>query len=103
MANKKGNPNPRWVKGVSGNPGGRPKKVKEVAEYAKKYTIEAIDVLVKIMRDDSAPETARIRAAEVILDRGLGKPVQSIVGEVKMPERIVMSFPGRTEDERQGE
>ena len=71
MAGKPGNP--RWQKGQSGNPGGRPKEVGHVKELAREYTVEAIQTLAKIMRDGKAPHAARGRASEALLDRGWGK------------------------------
>jgi hypothetical protein len=40
--------------GQSGNPGGRPKAIIEVALAARQYTVEAVETLVKIMRDGKA-------------------------------------------------
>lgn len=66
----------RWQKGVSGNPSGRAGGYGEVQKYARTYSREAIDVLVKWMRDDN-PKAA-ILAANSLLDRGWGKPAQSV-------------------------
>ncbi len=64
-----------WKKGQSGNPGGRTKESKDVKELAKKHTKEAIERLVFWMRSDNAK--ASVSAANVLLDRGHGKPAQS--------------------------
>lgn len=70
--------NPAWTKGgVSPNPGGRPKDYKEVAAFAKKFTEEAILALADLMRN-AENESARVRAAEILLERGWGKPRQDI-------------------------
>ncbi len=69
----------KWVKGCpSPNPGGRPKEVAEVRELARQHSEQAIGTLVKIMDDTEAPAAARVAAASAILDRGHGKPGQSI-------------------------
>jgi hypothetical protein len=68
----------RFIPGQSGNPGGRPKVVGEVRESARQHTIEAINTLVSIMQDQKAPPAARVLAANSILDRGYGKPAQTI-------------------------
>ena len=62
--------------GQSGNPGGRPKGESRVREAARAQTEAALDVLVAAMADEDA--RVRIKAAEVLLDRGWGKPPQSI-------------------------
>lgn len=73
--------------GVSGNPGGRPKKPATiaarrifitVAAAARALTQEAIDTLAAVIRDEKAPPTARISAAVALLDRGHGRPSQAV-------------------------
>jgi len=67
-----------FPKGVSGNPGGRSKHIKEVAAAAREHTKEALDVLVKIMKDEEATASARVSAAGEILNRAWGKAPQQI-------------------------
>ncbi len=67
-------PRTAWRPGQSGNPRGRPKLDRHVRDLARRYTEEAIEALANIMRDESESATARTRAAEVILDRGWGRP-----------------------------
>jgi hypothetical protein len=75
--------NPNWLKGPdgkgkSGNPNGRPRVVRQVVALAREHTEDAIETLVKIMMDDKAHTSARVRAAEILLDRGYGKAPQRI-------------------------
>ena len=86
MANPKGVGG--FQKGVSGNPGGRPKVVEEVQELARQHTTEAVQTLVAIMTDVDQPAPARVSAANAILDRGFGKPPQSLNHEVKSLDPI---------------
>lgn len=67
-----------FEKGKSGNPGGRPKVVGEVQTLARQSTAEAVETLRDIMRDKKAPPAARVTAANSILDRGYGRPSQTI-------------------------
>ncbi len=76
----------RWLRGTSGNPGGRPKEVAEVRELARQHTIEAIETLVEIMRHGS-PDRVRVEAARVLLDRAWGRPTEHV--ELQGP-RIVL-------------
>lgn len=67
-----------FPKGRSGNPGGRPAVVKEVQSLARQHTEAAINTLVGIMQNPAAPSAARVSAAIAVLDRGYGRPPQSI-------------------------
>lgn len=91
-----------FVKGQSGNPGGRAKGVKEVQDLARQYTKKAIETLVKHLDNKSGP--AAILAANSLIDRGWGKAPQSvkiggdpegvpveIVGAVEKLEHLVIS------------
>jgi hypothetical protein len=71
-----------FKKGQSGNPGGRPKVVAEVRELARLHAPEAIAALVEIMTEGKS-EAARVSAAVALLDRGYGKPAQTIDAPVK--------------------
>ena len=62
--------------GVSGNPLGRPRVDPMIKELARAYSTDAINELNAIVLDPNAPYTAKIQAANSILDRAWGKPVQ---------------------------
>jgi hypothetical protein len=71
------NPNGRFQKGQSGNPGGRPRVAKTVQELARRHTILAIKTLADISRNGER-EASRVAAAATLLDRGYGRPIQGI-------------------------
>jgi len=64
--------------GESGNPGGRPAGHGEIREIARQHTDTAIETLVKVMNDVDASPSARVAAATALLDRGWGRPAQTI-------------------------
>jgi hypothetical protein len=63
-----------FAKGQSGNPGGPPKEVREVVELARQFTTIAIMRLADWAQSDDP--RASIAAAQALLDRGWGKPMQ---------------------------
>ena len=71
-----------WVKGASGNPGGRPREVADIRKLARSRGKQAIDTLYEIMTDKKAPPAARIAASVALLDRGYGRPEQSFTGSL---------------------
>lgn len=66
-----------FKKGVSGNPGGRPKRSGQELDLinaCKSKSSEALDTLIDIMKNGG--ERNRITAAIAIIERGYGKAVQ---------------------------
>ena len=63
----------QFLKGHTGNAGGRPRDKHKVAELARSYTREAIDTLVDLMRNGK-DDRVRGTAAQALLERGWGKP-----------------------------
>ena len=68
-----------FAPGKSGNPGGRPKENAEVKALARSHCKVAVEKLAALM--DSDDEKTRIAACNSILDRGLGKPAQVVIGD----------------------
>ena len=62
-----------------------PEDYREVQALARKYKTEAIEALVQILRDKRAPPAARAVAANSILDRGYGRPAQSVDVAINKP------------------
>jgi Family of unknown function (DUF5681) len=69
-------PDHLWKPGQSGNPSGRAKVDLNLRRLARERTVEALETLAKIMLNEKAAAAARVAAAQAILDRGWGKPVQ---------------------------
>jgi hypothetical protein len=51
-----------------------------IRSLARSHTEAALNVLTGIMNQSSAPESARVAAANSLLDRGWGKAPQAIIG-----------------------
>lgn len=70
---------------VNGRKGGRPKGSKDkrphgLRDATRAYTAEAVKVLVSLIRHGQS-EGVRLAATREILDRGWGRPAQSVTGE----------------------
>jgi hypothetical protein len=65
-----------WVPGQTGNPGGRPKGI---AARAREHTDKALETLVAAL--DDPDRRVAVTAANIILDRGWGKPQQNLSPE----------------------
>ena len=56
-------------------------KAAQIKALARRHTRAAIKVLAAIMNQSDGPATARVSAAQALLDRGWGKAAQPIAGE----------------------
>ena len=87
-----------FVKGKSGNPGGRPGNLMKVREMAAKHTKKAVDTLVAML--DSESDKVKVAAAEALLDRAYGKPTQPVAGDDSMPPILINTvIAGMTDEE----
>ena len=79
----------QFIKGKSGNPEGRPKMPEDLKEAFRELTPAAVRALSEIINSPESKPVERIRAAEVILDRGWGKPTQSMEIETNKVPQVV--------------
>ena len=68
------------------NPGGRPKDEHGIAKLARSFAPEAIQALVDLVRDGDP--AVRVRAAQALLDRGFGRPAQSLEGRLEVSQGL---------------
>ena len=65
-----------FIKGQSGNPGGRAKGLP--AAYRNREGRKSVDFLVQIRNDPKVDDRDRITAAKIILGYTYGQPAQSV-------------------------
>ena len=62
--------------------------ISDVRDLARMHTAVAVETLSAIMIDDTAPKSARVMAANGLLDRGWGKAPQTIEMELNIYEKL---------------
>ena len=55
----------------------------DIRSLARSHTTKALNVLKGIMSERGAPHSSRVAAAVALLDRGWGKPPQSIDANIE--------------------
>lgn len=64
----------------------------DIRSLARSHTETALKTLAGIMEQPDAPSAARVAAANSLLDRGWGKPVQAISNEEGGPFKLVVEW-----------
>lgn len=65
------------------------KAVTEIRSLARNHTKAALSTLASIMNSERAAESARVAAANSLLDRGWGKAAQPISGDEENPLQVI--------------
>lgn len=63
-----------WKPGQSGNPGGRPKQVRELLELARTSVPKAFALAKELMADPGEDSRVRLEAAKFLTSYGIGAP-----------------------------
>lgn len=64
----------------------------DIRSLARSHTETALKTLAGIMEQPDAPPAARVAAANSLLDRGWGKPVQAISNDEDAPFKLVVEW-----------
>ncbi len=71
--------------------GSTAKQITDVRDAARQHTQAAVETLVSVMEDESAPHSARVAAANGLLDRGHGKATQIVEAEISVYDRLSLA------------
>ncbi len=71
---------PKFEKGKSGNPGGRPKDLQGIKALCQTQAPKVIEAVVKILENPESKDSDILKAGDMILDRAYGKPLQEVKG-----------------------
>lgn len=89
----------RFLPGVSGNPGGRASDSIAAIRRARELSLDAVERLWEIACDDGINPATRKDALVAILDRGLGRPRQSLYVDVPGVSRTEAALDELTDEE----
>jgi hypothetical protein len=79
-------------KGEVRNPGGRRKVPIEIKKAFEAACPEAVEILLDLMRN-SDDDNVRMKAANMVIERHLGKPVQPIGNDGDKPLSVIINYP----------
>ena len=77
-----------FVKVRSGNPGGRPKELRDVVDLARRHAPDAIESLARTMNSENSPPAAVVAASVALLERGGGSPRSPMSTAERMASRL---------------
>jgi hypothetical protein len=80
----------------------KPKLFRSADGLAREYTERAIETLASVMNDWSAEDRDRIAAADKLLDRAHGKPVNAVI-QVPMNRQIAQQLAAMSDEELENE
>ncbi len=66
-------------------------KITDVRDAARQHTLAAVETLVSVMEDEQAPASARVAAANGLLDRGHGKATQRIEAKISVYDSLSLA------------
>ena len=88
--------------GESGNPNGRPKTPQEIIDAFRAKSMDAVNTLFKIMEDEGAKSSDRVKAADIVLNRAYGTAPQSVTLNGVVSTTHTLNVSELTPEQQQG-
>lgn len=76
--------------------GGRKKTPQEFKDLALNYSVPALQRVIDIMMSDDSDNKDVLKAAEMVMDRGVGKAIQAL--DVEVNKKMVIELKGAIKD-----
>jgi hypothetical protein len=86
----------QFVKGISGNPGGRNRGITSYIKERTNGFQELIDMALTMLKEKSTSKKDKLYIINMLLDRGIGKP--AIFANVNTDTDIVIGLPSDLEE-----
>jgi hypothetical protein len=93
----------RFVKGVSGNPGGTKHLPAEIKELARKLSLEGMEHVAAMMRRETTSDRDRLAAVRLMLEYGYGRPAAEFDRERVQMDRERLEMDKKRADLDSGE
>ena len=84
----------QFAPGHSGNPAGPPSTSKSLAQDIRERSLQGeklVDYLFSVLEDATLPHNLRIQPANIILDRGWGKPTTEVDPSISKAIAVLLS------------
>lgn len=87
----------KFLEGHTPKSPGRPVIPQEIKDMCRGYSVDAIKTAISVMLNKKAQSKDRLKAVEIILDRGYGKAAQAIIGGEEGDKPVKLTVEGIVE------
>ena len=93
----------RFMKGASGNPGGRPTLPSELKELARSLSMEGLQYVAAMLRRETTSDRDMLAAVRLLMEYGYGRPAAEFDRERVQMDRERLEMDKKRADLESGE